>query len=76
MNFGKDRFYPAFNGKIAYVRVNFGDGAYRKGKEYTHDDGIFGFEDGEKEFKDKEDDIIDMDDTIPSEFNDPEPVFT
>ncbi|CAD8058815.1 unnamed protein product [Paramecium sonneborni] len=44
---GKDKFYSGLNGKMAYVVVNFGFGAYRNQKQF--DEEIFNFNIGIKE---------------------------
>jgi len=43
---GKDKFYPGFNGFVAYVNFNSGRGSFRKGNDYTHADDFFGFSSG------------------------------
>jgi hypothetical protein len=42
----KERFYSAFSGKIGYLNLNFGDGAFRDGNNYVHPNDIFAFNDG------------------------------
>lgn len=43
---GKDKHFPGFNGKIAYVSFNAGEGSFKKGTDFTHDKDTFGFNAG------------------------------
>ncbi|CAD8140693.1 unnamed protein product [Paramecium octaurelia] len=43
---GKDKFFPGFNGFVAYVNFNLGKGSFRKGNDFTHDNDFFGFSTG------------------------------
>ena len=42
----KERFYAAFSGKIGYLNLNFGDGAFRDTNKYDHPDDIFAYGEG------------------------------
>ena len=44
----KDRYYPAFSGKIGYLNVNLGDGSFRLTGDLTHPTDIFGYDKGLK----------------------------
>lgn len=52
---GKDKFYSGLNGKMAYVVVNFGFGAYKNQKQF--DEEIFNFKLGLKELIKTTDDV-------------------
>lgn len=45
---GKDIFYPGFNGKLNYVVVNFGLGAFRNKKKFSDNNDIFNYDIGTK----------------------------
>jgi hypothetical protein len=44
----KDRYHPAFNGKIGYLNVNLGDGAFRNRPDFSHPNDIYGYDKGFK----------------------------
>lgn len=48
---GKDKHFPGFNGKMAYVGFNIGRKAYLKEIDFTHPQDIFGFEKGLEKLK-------------------------
>jgi hypothetical protein len=39
---GRDKFFPGWNGKLAYVNFNVGKGAFRNAKDFTHPNDAFG----------------------------------
>lgn len=43
---GKDNQFPGFNGQVAYISFNAGEGAYKKGTDFTHPTDIFRVEKG------------------------------
>ena len=45
---GSDPFWDGWNGKIAYLNFNTGEGSYRTGKDFTHPKDLFGFDLGLK----------------------------
>lgn len=40
---GKDKTYPAYSGKMAYVRLNGGDGSFRPNDYEKEPNDIFGY---------------------------------
>lgn len=42
----REKFYAGFSGKIGYLNLNFGDGAFKDGNNYQHPSDIFAFDDG------------------------------
>ena len=47
---GKDTHFPGFNGKIANVQFNAGEGAFKKGNDFTDPKDVFGFKAGFDKF--------------------------
>lgn len=47
---GKDTHFPGFNGKIAHVQFNAGEGAFKKGNDFSDPKDVFGFKAGLDKF--------------------------
>lgn len=65
-----------YSGKIGYVNVNLGEGAFRAGKDFNHPDDIFSVKVyiGDDD-SDKDDTTVEIDDVQPSSHDQEKPVF-
>ena len=73
---GKDVQFPGFSGKVAFVSFNTGEGASKKGNDFTHPTDVFRFDKGKQNLFPKVDPskpTVDERGEIPNEVNNNSP---